>query len=484
MDAGARGTLRERLGSPLDLSVAISIIRQIAPVLDHLHRQGIVLRELNPNRIQITDEGRVILSGIEAARSEESDPDEPEVATSPETAAYISPEQALSRALDHRADLYSLGVILFEMLTGQVPFAPVAGRGGHALLQEPIPSPRERNADLPLAVEAVVLRALSKRPEERFQSAGELARALQAAAVPAPVTTNTKAVPVLTGGSHPPPLEPITRLQAPRDYTPFLIVGLIVLVCLGLMSGAIFLFANRGALTGAGRPAEGPTPFPSFAPLGTALPPAVGTQAAAAPPLTLGGTPVGRGQSLVRDSFSDARSGFGEATGAVFDRAYTNGEYAITIKQVGNPERGTAGWTLLEGRTFTNFIVEVECRMVERVATGACGLALRAQDDDNWYKFSVDPGRGQANAHLLVNNLQTKQLFPWQTVPAIKTGTQTNRLTVIMTGNRFGFLLNGAEVGSFTDDTFRQGRIGLIANAFTEPIQARFSNLVLTEIRQ
>jgi hypothetical protein len=483
VNEGTRGTLRERLGSPLDLSVAISILRQLAPVLDHLHRQGIVLREIDPSHIQITDEGRVILSGVEARTADGED----DGTSSPpiENAAYISPEQAQQRTLDHRADLYSLGVVLYEMLTGRVPFSGEPSRLAQAHLREPVPPPRELNADLPLGVEAIVLKALAKRPEERFQSAGELARALQAAAAPVATPVPAKAIPVMSGGSHPPPLEPITRLQPTRDYTPFLIAGLVILVCVGLMSGAVFLFTNRGALVGAvSRSGEAPTPLPSFAPLGTASPPAGSTPSAAAAPVTLGGTPVARGQTLFRDNFNDPKSGFGETTSAAVDRAYANGEYAITVKRVTDPERGTAGWALLDTKTFSNYVAEVDCRVVERVSSGACGFVVRAPDEDNWYKFSIDPGRGQANAHLLVRNIQTKQLLPWQASPAIKSGLATNHLAVIANGNRFSFLVNGTELATFSDDTFKQGRLGLIANAFVEPVQARFANLVVTDIRQ
>src|SRR5262249_3113135 len=156
------------------------------------------------------------------------------------------------------------------------------------------------------------------------------------------------------------------------------------------------------------------------------------------------------------------KSGFGEATSPTVDRAYANSEYAITVKRVTDPERGTAGWTLLDTKTFSNYVAEVDCRGVERVASGACGFFMRAPDEDTRSKFSSDPSTGQANAHLLVPNIQTKQLIPWQASPAIKTGLATNHLAVIANGNRFSFLVNGTELATFSDDTFKQGRLGLI----------------------
>jgi serine/threonine-protein kinase len=94
------------------------------------------------------------------------------------TPAYKSPDQVKGKPGDKYSDIYSLGVILFELVTGQVPFeaeTPVALIVKH--MNEPVPSPSRLNPDLPPAVEPVVLRALAKEPGDRYQSAGELAKA-------------------------------------------------------------------------------------------------------------------------------------------------------------------------------------------------------------------------------------------------------------------------------------------------------------------
>jgi serine/threonine protein kinase len=97
------------------------------------------------------------------------------------TPTYLAPEQAQGEPVDHRADIYSLGVILFEMVVGQVPFdadTPMGILFKH--IYEPIPSPRRLRPDLPSELEEIIFKALAKNPDQRFQRASELAEALRA----------------------------------------------------------------------------------------------------------------------------------------------------------------------------------------------------------------------------------------------------------------------------------------------------------------
>ncbi|CDM66974.1 serine/threonine-protein kinase [Pyrinomonas methylaliphatogenes] len=183
-------TLKELIEEegPLPIDRVVEIARQIASALDAAHAQGVIHRDLKSANVMLTEvEGKedwvkVLDFGI-AKITEAMDPD----LTAPHlvvgTPHYMSPEQCAHASVDARSDVYSLGVIIYEMLTGHVPFmADSAAEVLHKQMHEPPPSVREERPALPLAIDRVVARALAKRPEERFQSAGELAEALALAA--------------------------------------------------------------------------------------------------------------------------------------------------------------------------------------------------------------------------------------------------------------------------------------------------------------
>ena len=177
------GSLRDRLGQPLPLDTIVQWMEQIGSALAYAHERGVVHRDIKPGNILFTRDGRAMLSDFGIAKLREASP-LTRTGTGMGTPEYMSPEQGVAaKGVDQRSDIYSLGVILYEMATGDVPFrADTPFATLHQHLYTPLPLPETRNPDIPPALAAVIKKALAKRPEQRFQTVQELLDALRVAA--------------------------------------------------------------------------------------------------------------------------------------------------------------------------------------------------------------------------------------------------------------------------------------------------------------
>jgi len=185
------GTLRDVLEKRgrLPLNEIVPIIEQASAALDYAHAQGIIHRDLKPGNILFHADGRVVLADFGLAKilneTNELNQDSSGVTSVGAiigTPEYFSPEQSTGNPVDQRTDVYSLGIVLYQMLSGRVPFTgstAVAIAVKHTI-EEP-PSLSALNPTIPRSVSAVVMKAMAKKPENRYASAGELARALRAA---------------------------------------------------------------------------------------------------------------------------------------------------------------------------------------------------------------------------------------------------------------------------------------------------------------
>jgi eukaryotic-like serine/threonine-protein kinase len=177
-------TLKEiiRGKGPAPPEAAVDITLQILRAARYAHKHGIVHRDIKPHNVLIDQDGRVRVTDFGIARAGTSDMTE--TGSIMGTAQYLSPEQAQGRPVDARSDLYAIGIVLYELLTGTVPFdaeSPVTV----ALKQvneTPVP-PRERVPEIPAALDAIVLRAMEKDPARRFADADEFIAALEAGRV-------------------------------------------------------------------------------------------------------------------------------------------------------------------------------------------------------------------------------------------------------------------------------------------------------------
>src|SRR5215208_1570004 len=163
-----------RAEAPLYPDRAAEICADVCSALAAAHARGLVHRDVKPANIMLMPDGRVKLMDLGIARAAVGET-LTQTAAMLGTAQYLSPEQAQGQEVDFRGDLYSLGCCLYEMLTGTVPFrgaTPVAIAYRH-VREDPAP-PRLLNPDIPASLEAVCLKAMAKRPENRYQTAAEL----------------------------------------------------------------------------------------------------------------------------------------------------------------------------------------------------------------------------------------------------------------------------------------------------------------------
>ncbi len=182
-------TLKARLQrGMLDREEIIPIARAVSDALAYAHRAGVLHRDIKPSNIIITPDGHVWLTDFGVARMAEAGESTLSRDMMVGTPQYIAPEQARGEGnLDARTDIYSLGVVLYEMLVGQVPFqadTPFAVIHDHIFT--PLPLPRSQRPELPETVERLLLKALAKDPDERFQSVDELLAAFDVVFASAP----------------------------------------------------------------------------------------------------------------------------------------------------------------------------------------------------------------------------------------------------------------------------------------------------------
>ena len=258
--------------APLDPARAITITKQILVATRFAHRRNVIHRDLKPHNVILDEEQNVKVTDFGIARAGASDITE--VGAIMGTAQYLSPEQAQGKPVTEESDLYSVGVVLYELLTGRAPFegdSPVAVALQH--VNEPAPSPRELEPAVPPELEAVVMKALAKDPAERYRDADSFIKALEAVEVrlrQGPVDTESTAVYAPVGvaparrqprrhplhhhrsrcrrspsdGAPPPPLIGEPPRADGRGRNPWVWAGVLAAVA-AIVVGAVLLLGSR-----------------------------------------------------------------------------------------------------------------------------------------------------------------------------------------------------------------------------------------------
>ena len=165
---------------PMSSAKAARIAVEVAEALNAAHQEGLVHRDVKPGNIMVMPSGQIKITDFGIARAVRDGRDLTQVGMVVGTASYLSPEQARGVEVDPRADLYALGVVLFEMVTGQLPFVgdSALAVAGHQVSTPP-PRVRSVRSDLPLDLDLLVDRLLAKNPGDRYQSAISLAHELR-----------------------------------------------------------------------------------------------------------------------------------------------------------------------------------------------------------------------------------------------------------------------------------------------------------------
>ncbi len=263
--------LRQK-GQRMSIPDALSITRQMASALDYAHNKGFIHRDIKPSNVLIAEDGRYVLTDFGIAASQQGTK-LTKTSVSMGTPEYMSPEQAQGLALDRRSDLYSLGVMLYEMLSGTVPFTADTPLGvAFKHVRETPQSVAKLRADLTAGVKSIVERAMAKKQADRFQSAAELIAEIDRATVAFPKK---------------------------RSITPVLFVGLGVvgLIAAGvigvtLLAGGQTAAPSATANSIAAQAPAAATEAPTTAPLVIASTPTLAPAPTAAPPPTASPVPA------------------------------------------------------------------------------------------------------------------------------------------------------------------------------------------------
>jgi len=480
------GSLKDRMAAgPLSLMEIDRVFTQLADALGYAHGRGIIHRDLKPANALIDSDGNLFLTDFGIAKLLESaSPRLTQTDAIMGTPAYISPEQAQAQPVNQRSDIYSLGIILYELVTGRVPYVadtPLAVILKH--LSDPLPLPSVIKSDIPDAIEQVILKALAKNPTDRFGTTGEFVtawkRALQTVETVRSeadmLPTYVSKPPVSQPASSPPPpprIQPVSNTQTltkPGRTTTGLAIGCIAVVCVGIMAVGIFAYAS-GWLS---QPTSEPPTQPPAA-TQTPLPPTN------VPPPTATDVPLG-GDIFLEDDFSDEN--WGTLTDSDNSIEYKDEALNMIIYA-----KNWFVWSTPNGEIYEDIHMEVTAINNDTDPTTAFGLMCHQQSDgDSSYYFAITPAGQYVIAQVtsgeddffLTNNNE------WEFSDLIPEEASSYRLGADCgSDGTLTLYVDGQEIDSVVDTTYTSGGVGLIAWSGEEATNTdvSFDDYLLTDL--
>lgn len=507
------GDLAARIGAfprGMPLAEVNADLAQIAGALDEAHHQGIIHRDIKPTNILLDERGQLYLADFGIARllaNDGSGGPTPATLTATGqtlgTPQYMAPEQVTGQRVGPAADIYALGVVLYQMVTGTPPFTgdtPFAIAMKHA--QEAPPPLRPQRADLPPAAETAILRALAKRPEDRYATASELAQAFSAglqtlqpatpatlmAAAPTPTVMTPQAAGPRTQGIHgaasdsgastqpwmpngaqfgyPHPAQPAPKPpHAAWAIAAAILVLAVVIAAVGYGAVTHFAQANTPATTNLVGDSSQAGPTATLAVSATSTP------YSAAPTATLSNTnqwatPAIAAGPLIYETHAGGdcdQQGATWASNGMATQSCQNNALVMSAQQC-NCAIGVSTLGSLPATPYpTNYIAQVTANILGGASTAKFGFKFRQQSVGDTgqgrggYSFLVDPnGQWQFNEYDADG---TRHILVQRQLPSALSGVHT--LDVVVSGSDYSFYLDGNLINQSQDMTYSSGYLCL-----------------------
>ena len=515
------GTLADLLlgEQPMSLQRIRIIMTQLGDALDYAHSQGLIHRDVKPSNVLIDNRGNCLLTDFGIAKMVGGTKHFTQTGGIVGTPHYMSPEQGGGDPLTVQSDIYSLGVLLYEMATGRVPFdaeTPMAVVIKH--MTDPLPPPSKINPDVSPALESVILKSMAKRPDERYASASDMVRAVriaipesevvhepsQVGTVPTEDLAQAEAA-AMAGPEAVPEVQPEERPSQTitvRRAAPW-VVGAGAFAILGLCAVSVVVIVNLASSASSAVATESAIATApgqiATAPLATVPPPTT-----ALPNLTMSPTtgdepqqetrlktafresspadlPSARWPVTIADSFDsnvNQWNPFSEVADEFGSRSFTfdNGKYRWQVL----PTNNLSVHDTPTMNPLSEFAVSVDAQQLRGSQGADFGIVFRETAADTFYNFNIDNSQ---NYWLRMNDGgQWTTLIDLTRSAAIRPNA-LNRVAVVANDGHFYFYINDQYVDEIEEDALLRGRVGMVVNLFEPGVLAEweFDNFELRE---
>jgi serine/threonine protein kinase len=449
------GTLKDKMVAhrPLPLNEIDHIFTQLIDALSYAHSFGIVHRDLKPANALIDSHGNIFLTDFGIAKLLESaSPRLTQTDAIMGTPAYISPEQAQAGPVDQRSDIYSLGIILYEMVTGQVPFAadtPLAIILKH--VSDPLPLPSLIKPDIPASIEQIILKALAKDPRDRFATADAFLAAWKRA-LEEKDTVRRPAEPMSMPAVRATTAAPVTRAIPNARRSMGWAAGCLAGVCLLLSVAGVGLVAlNWQNLSFLGPATDVPTQVPTNVPTNTPINTPVPTETVA---------PISVDNVLLEDDFSSSQWG----TGTDADSAVEYDNEALQMIVFTN---NWFVWSTPDDQDYQNVHMEVTVSNNDTDTHTAFGLMCnqQASSDSSFYYFAVTPAGQYAIAKATVDqdDVFLTNNDDWAISSLIPKNASSYRVGADCGKGTLTLYVEGQQIASVSDASYTQGGVAVFA---------------------